>query len=68
MIEKNIVQSTMVQNYKTRWNFSKFIDIYDIIIDLDTRDGILIIFNHSLTVALHEAPLMFWVNICFMCI
>ena len=58
MIEKNIVQSTMVQNYKTRWNFSKFIDIYDIIIDLDTRDGILIIFNHSLTVALHKAPLM----------
>ena len=48
----------MVQNYKTSWNFSKFIDICDIIIDLDTRDGILIIFDHSLTAALHKAPLM----------
>ena len=31
--------------YKTSWNFSKFVDIYNIIIDLDTRDGILIVMN-----------------------
>ena len=31
----------MLQSYKTSWNSSKFIDIYSIIIDLDTRDGIL---------------------------
>ena len=31
----------IVQNYKTSWNSSKFIDIYNIIIGLDTRDGIL---------------------------
>ena len=30
----------IVQNYKTSWNSSKFIDIYKII-GLDTRDGIL---------------------------
>ena len=48
----------MVKNYKTSWNFSNFIDIYDIIIDLDNRDGILIIFSHSLTAALHKAPFM----------
>ena len=31
----------IVQNYITSWNSSKFIDIYNIIIDLDMRDDIL---------------------------
>ena len=30
----------IVQNYKMSWNSSKFIDIYNIIIELNTRDGI----------------------------
>ena len=29
----------MVQYYKTSWNSSKFIDIYNIIVELSTRDG-----------------------------
>ena len=33
------------KSYKTSWNSSKFIDIYNIIIDLDTRDGILPVMN-----------------------
>ena len=35
----------IAQSYKTSWNSSKFIDIYYIIIDLDTRDGILPVMN-----------------------
>ena len=31
----------IVQNYKTSWNSSKFIDIYNIIIELNIRDDIL---------------------------
>ena len=58
MIENNIVEVKNSPNYKTSWNFSKFIDIYNIITDLDTRDGILIIFNHSLIAALHKTPPM----------
>ena len=39
--EKKIVSKwKIVQNYKTSWNFSNFIDIYSIIIELSTRDGI----------------------------
>ena len=61
-LKKLVLKSKIVQNYKTSWDFSKFIDIYNIIIDLDTTDGILIvkdpidflIFNYSLTVALHR--------------
>ena len=61
-----MLKSKIVHNYKTSWNFSKFIDIYNIIIDLGTRDGILIVinsrdflfFNHSLTVVLHRTPPM----------
>ena len=58
----------IVQSYKTSWNSSKFIDIYNIIIDRDTRDGILFfypvfildfpIFNRSLTMALYRTPPM----------
>ena len=45
-IEKKIVLKwKIVQNYKTSWNSSKFIDIYNIAIDLDTRDGVLSVMN-----------------------
>ena len=46
MSEKNgleVKNSTKLQ--RTSRNFSKFIDIYSIIIDLDIRDGILIVIN-----------------------
>ena len=42
-LKKIVLKSKIVQNYKTSWDFSKFIDIYNIIIDLDTTDGILIV-------------------------
>ena len=50
----------IVQNYKTSWNSSKFIDICNIINDLDTRDDILYpvsnelqeIFSFSLSLSL----------------
>ena len=35
----------VVQNYKTSLNSSKFIDIYNIIIVLDTREDILSVMN-----------------------
>ena len=62
-----VLKSKIVQNYKTSPNFLKFIDIYNIIIDLNTRDGILsvmnsevnfFIFNHSLTISLQRTPPM----------
>ena len=31
----------IVENYKTSWNSSKLIDIYNIIVELDARDDIL---------------------------
>ena len=37
--KKNVLKWKIAQNYKTR-NFSKFIDIYNIIIEFNTRDGI----------------------------
>ena len=40
-IEKKVLKWKIIQNYKTSRNSSKFIDIYNIIIDLDMRDGIL---------------------------
>ena len=36
-----MLKSKIVQNYKTSWNSSKFIDIYNIIIELNTRNDIL---------------------------
>ena len=57
----------MVQNYKTSWNSSNFIDIYNILIYLHTKDDILcqqwipsdfLIFNRSRTRALHRTPPM----------
>ena len=45
LLKKIMLKSKIVHNYKTSWNFSKFIDIYNIIIDLGTRDGILIVIN-----------------------
>ena len=39
--KKIVLKWKIVQSYKTSWNSSKFIDIYNIIIPLDTRDGIL---------------------------
>ena len=44
-LKKVVLKSKIVQNYKTSWNFSKFINIYNIVTDLDTRDGILIVLN-----------------------
>ena len=44
-LKKNSVKGKIVQNYKTTRNSSKFIDIYKIIIDLDTRDSILPVMN-----------------------
>ena len=35
-----VLKQKIVQNYKTSWNSSKFIDIYNIVIELDTRTGI----------------------------
>ena len=40
-----MLQWKIVQNYKPSWSSSKFIDIYNIIIDLNTRDGILSVMN-----------------------
>ena len=39
LLKQIMLKSKIVHNYKTSWNFSKFIDIYNIIIDLGTRDG-----------------------------
>ena len=44
-IEKIVSQWKIVQNYKTSWNSSKFIDVYNISVDLETRDGILSAIN-----------------------
>ena len=44
-LKKIVLKWKIVQSYKTSWNSSKFIDIYNIIIDLDTRDGILSVMN-----------------------
>ena len=55
----------IVQNYKTSWKSSKLIDTYNISIELNARDGIsrqywivrdFLIFNRSLTLALHMTP------------
>ena len=40
-IERNSVKVKIVENYKTSWNSSKLIDIYNIIVELDARDDIL---------------------------
>ena len=40
-IEKNSAKvKNSTKNYKVSWNSSKSIDIYNIIIELDTKDGI----------------------------
>ena len=39
----------IVQNYKTSWSCSKFNDIYYIIIDLDTRYGILSVIQDEIS-------------------
>ena len=44
-LKKTVLKQKIVQSYKTSWNSSKFIDIYNIIIDLDTRGGILPVMN-----------------------
>ena len=37
-LKEIVLQWKIVQNYKTSWNSSKFIDIYNIIIVLDTKE------------------------------
>ena len=44
-LKKIVLKWKIVQNYKTGGNYSKFIDIYNIVIDLDTRDDILSVMN-----------------------
>ena len=44
-LKKIVLKWKIVQNYKTGGNYSKFIDIYNIVIDLDTRDDILPVMN-----------------------
>ena len=44
-IEKIVLKWKVVQNYKTSLNSSKFIDIYNIIVVLDTREDILSVMN-----------------------
>ena len=44
-LKKTVLKWKIVQNYKTSWNSSKFIDISNIIIDLDTRDDNLSVMN-----------------------
>ena len=44
-IEKIMLKWKVVQNYKTSLDSSKFIDIYNIIIVLDTREDILSVMN-----------------------
>ena len=63
--KKIVLKWKIVQSYKTSWNPSKFIDIYNITIELDSRDGLscqygtvreFLIFNRSLNLALHRTP------------
>ena len=42
-LKEIVLKWKIVQNYKTSWNSSKFIDIYNIIIELNTRDDICIL-------------------------
>ena len=37
-LKKIVLKWKVVQNYKTCWNSSKFIDVYNIIIELNSRD------------------------------
>ena len=37
-LQENQFPSLIQIRYKTSWNFSKFIDIYNIIIELNTRE------------------------------
>ena len=43
--KKIVLKWKIVQNYKSSWNSSKFIGIYNIVINLDTRDNILSVMN-----------------------
>ena len=38
--KENSVKVKNSTNYKTSWNSSKFVDIYNMIIELNARDGI----------------------------
>ena len=44
-LKKIVLEWKIVQSYKTSWSSIKFIDIYNIIIDLNTRDVILSVMN-----------------------
>ena len=52
----NWKNSVKVKNSTRLDDFSKFVDIYNIIIDLDARD--FLIFNYSFTVTLYRTPPM----------
>ena len=39
-LKKIVLKEKIVKNFKTIWNFSKFVDIYNMIIELNTRDWI----------------------------
>ena len=41
--KKIVLKWKIVKIYKASSNYSKFIDIYNIIIDLETKDGIILI-------------------------
>ena len=66
--KKIVLKWKIVKNCKTHWNSSKFIDFYNIIIELNTRGGIypvsnklreiFFLFNRSLKIALHRTPLL----------
>ena len=38
--KKIVLKWKIEQNFKISWNSSKFIDIYNIIIELNARDGV----------------------------
>ena len=42
-LKKIVLKWKIVQNYKTSWNYSRFVDTYNI--DIDTTDGILLVKN-----------------------
>ena len=55
-LEKIVLKWKIVQNYKTSWNPYKSIDTYNIVIDLDTRDDILLLY--SMMISPYLVPLV----------
>ena len=44
-LKKVLLKWKIVQNYKTSWTYSRFVDTYNIITDIDTTDGVLLVKN-----------------------